>query len=56
MKNNQQYNKHKKRSHRSHKQSLVGMQLSKTARPESLRFRRFLLRLGRSSGKYLFNP
>ncbi len=50
MKNKQQYIKHKKRSHRSNKQSLVGMQLSKTARPESLSLR-WLSRM-LFSGKY----
>lgn len=50
MKNNQQYNKHKKRSHRSHKQSFVGMQISKTARPGSLSLRRLSRML--FSGKY----
>ena len=32
MKTKKQYNKHKKRSHRSHRKSLIGMQISKSHR------------------------
>ncbi len=50
MRHKEQYSKHNKRSHRSHKESLVGMQLSKTARPDSIGIRRLNRML--FSGKY----
>ena len=50
MKSQQYYNKHKKRSRRSHMQSFVGMQLSKTARPDSINLRQIHRML--FSGKY----
>lgn len=34
MRKNQTYNKHKKRSHRNHRDGLYGMQFSKNYRPE----------------------
>ncbi len=46
MKNKQQYNKHKKRSHRSHRQSLIGWQMSKTKKMMSRAERAFF------SGRY----
>lgn len=50
MKNKQQYNKHKKRSHRSHRQSLIGWQMSKTKKTMSRAERAFFS--GRFSGGY----
>lgn len=38
---NKQYNKHKKRSHRSHRESLVGMAMSKSYKAMSKEERAF---------------
>lgn len=42
MKNKQQYSKHRKRSHRSHRQSLIGMAMSKSYKAMSKADRAFL--------------
>lgn len=42
MQKNEQYNKHKKRSHKTRRAGLEGMHYSKSARPLSNTMRRFL--------------